>query len=82
MERVTDMVVMIWVAFLFGPGQPILFWLALLYFSLQYTIDRLQMAYSYKKPAMLDNSMNQTAIWLMFFGPWLYTLTSIWIFSN
>lgn len=58
MERITDMVVMVWVCFLFGPGQPILFWLALLYFSLQYTVDRLMMAYSYRRPPMLDNTLN------------------------
>ena len=82
MERVTDMVVMVWVSFLFGPGQPILFWLALFYFWLQYTIDRCLMAYSYRKPPMLDNSMNKSAVWLMTFGPWLYCLFSIILFSN
>ena len=82
MDRVSDSVVMVWVCFLFGAGQPILFWLALLYFILQYNIDRLMMAYSYRKPPMLDNSMNSSAIWLMKFGPWLYCLFSLWLFSN
>ena len=40
------------------------------------------MAYSYRKPPMLDNSMNSSAIWLMKFGPWLYCFFSLWLFSN
>ena len=59
-----------------------MFWLALLRACLVYTIDRLSMAYSFKKPPMQNNSLNQTAIKLMSIGPWLYTIISIWIYSN
>lgn len=82
MERLTDAIVMILCAFLFGAGQPILFWLALLYFFLQYTFDRLQMAYSYRRPPMLGNELNLLAIWMMSLGPWLYLIVGIWVFSN
>ena len=40
------------------------------------------MAYSYRRPAMVDNSINQFAIKLIALAPTFYILNAIWLFSN
>ena len=69
-------------AFLFGPGMPIMFPIAWFAVFLQYTMERLLMAYSYRKPAMYDSQINRTCLRMLSFGPALYVLSAAWTFSN
>ena len=78
----THSVVMVLCAFIFGPWQPLMFWLALIYFLVMTTLDRLALAYSYKRPVMLDDSLNVSAINLMKLGPWIYLVVLINLFMN
>ena len=71
-----------YVTMLFGPGQPILFPLAFLAMCMQYTTERIFMAYSYMQPPMFDSRINQSTIYWISVSPLLYAFTSAWVFSN
>ena len=55
--RLAYIVNIIWIAFLFGPGTPVLFPIALFGLFLTYVSERMRMAYSYTKPPMYDSSL-------------------------
>ena len=69
-------------AFLFGPGMPILFPIAWFAVFLQYTMERLMMAYSYRKPVMYDSEINRNCLRMLSFGPVVYIFSAAWTFSN
>lgn len=74
--------VVVYVTFLFGPGLPILFPIA--YFSLLglYIVERLMMAYSYRKPPMTGTVTNQTVMKMLLGAPIVYCCMAMWLFSN
>ena len=71
-----------WVTFLFAPGMPILFPIALVYMIVLYTTDRLALAYWYRRPPVYDEKMNKTTIILLSFAPFLYSGMACWLYSN
>ena len=71
-----------WVTFLFAPGMPILFPIALVYMIVLYTTDRLALAYWYRRPPVYDEKMNETTITLLSFAPFLYSGMACWLYSN
>ena len=70
------------VTFLFGPGMPVLFPLAWFAVFLQYTMERLMMAYSYRKPIMYDSEINRNCLKMLGFAPLVYVFSAAWTFSN
>ena len=81
-HKMAHMVMMIFSAFLYGPGMPILFVLCLLYLIINYSVERLSLAYFYRKPPMFDSSLNMKTLSLLRQAPIFYTIMSIWLFSN
>ena len=71
-----------YVAMLFGAGQPALFPLACLGMIVQYTTERLVMAYSYVQPPMFDSRINRGTIQRISWAPVLYAFSAAWVFSN
>ena len=69
-------------AFLFGPCMPILFPIAWFAVFLQYTMERLMMAYSYRKPVMYDSEINRNCLRMLSLGPIVYIFSAAWTFSN
>ena len=72
----------VFTCFLFGPVLPILFPIAFLNLFILYTVERLMVAYSYQKPPMYDQTVNNYTINMLYIAPILYTISSIWFFSN
>ena len=72
----------VFMTFMFGAGIPILFPIALLSLIVLYIVERLMVAYSYKKPPMMDESLNKAAIKILMFAPILYCTFGFWMFSN
>jgi hypothetical protein len=68
----------IFVTFMYGIAVPLLFPLAFLFFVVSYFVERLALAYSYRKPPMYDDVLNKSAlsilkiapVFMMFFGFW------------
>ena len=72
----------VFIAFFFGPLLPILFPMAAASIMCQYTVEKLAMAFSYKKPPMYDNKITLFALRVLVLAPILYALTASWAFSN
>ena len=80
--KIANLIMMNYVAFLYGPGMPIFFILAFAYLFLHYSVERLSMAYFYRKPPMYDNKLNNNTLFLLRLGPVIYCLMATWLFSN
>lgn len=50
---------------LFGPSMPIFFPIAFFAIFLQYTVERLMIAYWYKRPPIYDARLNRSALYLL-----------------
>ena len=60
--RLAFIVNIVYVTFLFGPGMPILFPIALAGLIFTYVSERLRMAYSYQKPPMYNSQLAATTL--------------------
>ena len=67
---------------LFGPGQPLLVIVALCNVTLRYNIERLMLAYFYRRPPVHDSSLNQNTLLMISLAPILYCFSAAWTFSN
>jgi len=76
------MLVIVWVTFLFGPGLPILFPIALFGLIVLYTTNRLSLAYLCRQPPTYDEKMNSTTVSLLRVPPFLYVVMGAWVYSN
>ena len=76
------MLITTWVTFLFGPGLPILFPIALFAMIVLYCTNRYALAYMNRKPPTYDYKMNRTAILLLGWAPTLYICMGAWLYSN
>lgn len=72
----------VWITFLFGAGMPILFPIATCSLIVLYYMERLLLAYSYRKPPMFDQTLNRLAIKLLLFAPLLYFSFGFWMYNN
>lgn len=78
----SNILVITWVTFLFGPGLPILFPLAFLGMIILYCTNRLTLAYFHRRPPVYDQRLNETTLYLLRFAPLLYTFMGAWVYSN
>ena len=78
----SQMLVITWCTFLFAPGLPILFPIALLGMVVLYITNRIQLAYWHRRPPIYDQKMNETTIGMLSVAPALYLLSGAWVFSN
>lgn len=69
-------------AFLFGPGIPIMFPLALIYVLINESALRCQLAYQCRSPFNYSMEMNRSFIKFCSFLPILYGSFGLWMYSN
>lgn len=65
-------------AFMLGPGIPILFVLALLHVVIQDCVLRYQLAYHYTKPLNYSNTLNIMLLRFCAFLPVVYSAVGLW----
>ena len=76
------MLTITWVTFLFGPGMPILFPIALMGLLIQYSSDQYMLAKQLRKPPVYDESMTKITVEVLKLAPFLYAMMGAWLFSN
>ena len=81
-NQYAHMVVLVWVAFMFAPGIPILFLISLWGLVLLYFVNRANLAYFSQRPKDHNKKVLFTALRLMRFGPFLYVTMGAWVYSN
>lgn len=72
----------VFITFMFGAGLPILFILALVALVCFYCLERLLLAWYYKKPPMFDDKLNSLAIKILMIAPILYCAFGFWMYNN
>ena len=78
----SQMLVQTWVTFLFAPGIPVLFPIALFGMIVLYLTNRFCLAYWHRRPPVYDEALNSTVIKMLGFAPILYALNGMWVYSN
>ena len=73
---------LVYTSFFFGPGLPILFPISFCALAVLYLVERLMIAYSYQRPPMYDNTLNNNTIRMLHFAPLLYSFQAAILYSN
>ena len=66
----------------FGPMIPILFLFCLLALISLFLVERLAMAYAYRKPPMYEDDITVLLLRALALAPIMYSLSAVWCFSN
>lgn len=72
----------VFVTFMYGLAIPLLFPLACLFFIIFFVVERLALTYSYKKPPMYDEKLNESAIATLKWAPVFMMIFGYWIMGN
>jgi hypothetical protein len=81
-EKYSNVMNLIFVGLTFGVGMPILFPVTLGCLIEYYLIERILTVFYYRKPDMIDDEVNNTALDMMPWGIVLYVANGYWMFSN
>lgn len=71
-----------YVTMMYGLGLPVLFPIAALAYFIFYVVERYQVAYTYKMPPMLDDSLTLNAISWLRLAPILFLINGFWMLGN
>ena len=77
-----QILVIVWVTFLFAPGIPILFPIALLGLIVQLVTNKIALAYCVKRPPAYNCSLNRNMLRTLSLAPFLYVAVGAWVYSN
>jgi len=81
-EKYATMLVVALLAFTYGPGLPIMYLLAAVYFFVNYWTDKIMIFYNHRKPLYFDEMLAlQTTKWLKV-GVVLHFLVGLMMYSN
>ena len=69
-------------AMTFGPVMPICYLYCMASLFMIYLVERLAMAYSYRKPPMYDDKLSETLLRYLRFAPFLHYGCALWAYSN
>lgn len=72
----------VFVTFMYGLAVPLLFPIATIFFAVSWVVERLSLAYSYRKPPMFDDVLNKTAISSLKAAPIFMMVFGFWVFGN
>ena len=72
----------VWVTFLFAPGLPILFPIALIGIIIQLVTNKVALAYYVKRPPVYDSYLNNNMLRMLKIAPILYIVVGLWAYSN
>lgn len=76
--RYSNLMNIIFVTFMYGLAMPILFPIALLGIFNMYVTERYSFAYVYRKPPMIGNRLNESALNVLKFAPVFMMLFGYW----
>ena len=71
----------VFVAFTWGSILPFMFFLSIIGLIVMFIVEKLMVYYSYPHPPMLDNSMSDQAIKILYIAPFFLCLSGAWAFS-
>ena len=70
------------VTLMYGVGVPILFPIAVASYTIIWSLERYQLAYTYQMPPNLDDTLIKNAINMLSLSPIFFILNGYWMLSN
>eukprot|EP00352_Strombidinopsis_acuminata_P004913 CAMPEP_0176371566 /NCGR_PEP_ID=MMETSP0126-20121128/24786_1 /TAXON_ID=141414 ORGANISM="Strombidinopsis acuminatum, Strain SPMC142" /NCGR_SAMPLE_ID=MMETSP0126 /ASSEMBLY_ACC=CAM_ASM_000229 /LENGTH=175 /DNA_ID=CAMNT_0017731071 /DNA_START=2433 /DNA_END=2960 /DNA_ORIENTATION=- len=70
------------VCLFYGSIMPLLFFVGLFSYFVFYTVERLVLAYSYRRPPMYSNEITESCIKTLLTCPVLYCILATWVLTN
>lgn len=80
--KYSSIIVQVYVSFMYGMCIPLLFPIALFGIFNMYFVERLSLAYYFKRPPMYDEKLNENALFILKHAPLLMFLFGYWGFGN
>ena len=80
--RYSSLMTQVFVTFMHGLALPVLFPICFLAILNMYIAEKLQFAYFYKQPPMMDNKLNDRALQIMGWAPLLLFFFGYWQLGN
>lgn len=80
--KYSDILVIVYVACLYGIGIPLLFPIAALALGITWINERIQTAYQVKQPPAMDDTMTKNAMGLLKIAPIMLLVNGYWMLSN
>ena len=80
--KYAGMLNVIFVTFTYGMAIPVLFPLAFVFFTVSSVVERLALAYSYRKPPMFDDQLNSAALRYLKVAPLFMMVFGYWCLGN
>ena len=80
--KYAGMLNVIFVTYTYGIAIPLLFPAAFIYFAVSNIVERLALAYSYRKPPMFDDQLNRAALSYLKLAPLIMMLFGYWCLGN
>lgn len=69
-------------AMLYGLGMPIMFLMAAIIIFNQRLAERIQVAYNYRQPPAMDNSLSDSVLSIMKYAPIMLLFNGYWLMDN
>jgi hypothetical protein len=80
--KYSDCLNITFLAMLYGLGMPIMFPMAALILQNQRLAERIQVAYNYKQPPAMDNSLSDSVLSIMKYAPLMLLFNGFWLMDN
>jgi hypothetical protein len=81
-SKYASILMMCFVVMMYGPGIPLLYFIALLAFLVLYVLDRILLAYYYEQPPTLDDKLTKSTLTFLKWPLLLYFFFGYWMLSN
>jgi hypothetical protein len=80
--KYSDMLNITFLAMMYGLGMPIMFPMASLIVYNQRLAERIQIAFNYRLPPAMDNSLSDSVLSIMKYAPLLMLFNGFWLMDN
>ena len=80
--KYSDCLNITFLAMLYGLGMPIMFPMAAIIISNQRLSERIQVAYNYRQPPAMDNSLSNSVLSILKYAPLMMLFNGFWLMDN
>lgn len=80
--KYSDCLNITFLAMLYGLGMPIMFPMAALIVTNQRLAERIQVAYNYRQPPAMDNSLSNSVLSILKYAPLMLLFNGYWLMDN
>lgn len=80
--KISNTNIIIFNCLLFGPMLPLLYVTGLISLGIQYVVEKITLAYFYRKPPLFTDELTKSSIMIQHIAPILALMNTFWLFTN